>query len=204
MKSTWKKGALDSYLLMQFDKNPLQKLLLFIISLLMLAKTIQRGISQGARAFSAIKSIRSREILDSRGNPTVEAEVLTESGVYRAAVPSGASTGIYEALELRDKDESRYLGKGVLKAVNNINTILGPALEGLNPEEQKQIDDMMVEKIDGSTNEWGFPKSNLGANAILAVSLAVARAGAASKGIPLYVHLSELAHGLRSKLVINW
>ena len=168
----------------------------------MFSRSIARRISSAssARHFSsaAIQSIRSREIIDSRGNPTAEAEVTTAQGVFRAAVPSGASTGIYEALELRDKDPARYLGKGVLKAVNNVNTILADGLKGMDAREQKAIDDKMVKTLDGSTNEWGYSKSKIGANAILAVSLAVARAGAGANGIPLYAHLRNLAGGSSS------
>lgn len=138
-------------------------------------------------------SVHAREILDSRGNPTVEVDVKTSKGLFRAAVPSGASTGIYEALELRDGDKSRYLGKGVTKAVSNINSIIGPAIKGMNPLNQKEIDTLMVQKLDGTKNEWGWSKSKLGANAILGVSLAVCRAGAAEKGVPLYKHLADLA-----------
>lgn len=111
----------------------------------MLSK-ISRGISQSNRKFSTIAQIKAREILDSRGNPTIEADVITSTGhVFRAAVPSGASTGIYEALELRDKDEKRYLGKGVLHAVDNVHKILSPALKGLNVTDQVKIDKLMVE-----------------------------------------------------------
>ena len=131
-----------------------------------------------------IKSIVAREILDSRGNPTVEVEVLLDNKRKAwAAVPSGASTGTYEALELRDGDKKRYDGKGVLKAVNNVNKIIAPKLKGMNPTEQKKIDDLML-KIDGTEN-----KSKLGANAILGVSLAVARAGALTTGKPLFAYL---------------
>lgn len=154
------------------------------------------------RHFSTISQVRAREILDSRGNPTVEADVITSDGqVFRAAVPSGASTGIYEALELRDKDESRYLGKGVLKAVANVHNILNPALKGLSVTDQVKIDKKMVEEIDGTQNEWGWCKQKVGANAILAVSLAVARAGAASKKVPLYQHLAELAGKRTDKFI---
>lgn len=135
---------------------------------------------------SRIKEVRAREILDSRGNPTVEAEVKTERGIFRASVPSGASTGIYEACELRDNDK-RYNGKGVLKAVNNVNKIIAQNLIGKNPENQEEIDRIMI-NLDSTEN-----KSRLGANAILAVSLAVCRAGAASKGIPLYKHLAKIS-----------
>ena len=137
-------------------------------------------------SFSTIKNIKARQIFDSRGNPTVEADVFTDLGVFRAAVPSGASTGKYEALELRDGDKNSYMGKGVSKAVNNVNTIINDALKGWDPTKQTEIDKFMVEKLDGTQNEFGWCKNKLGANAILAVSLAVARAGAASKKVPLY------------------
>jgi len=147
----------------------------------------------GSNSFaSKIKAIKAREVLDSRGFPTVEADVTTDLGTFRAIVPSGASTGKFEALELRDKDK-RYKGKGVLTAVNNVNTILAPALIGLNVEEQFNIDKLMVQQLDGSKNEYGWVKSKLGANAILSVSMSIARAGAASKKIPLYKYLAELS-----------
>ena len=151
--------------------------------------------SSSIRAFSTtIKEVKAREIIDSRGNPTVEADVITSNGVtFRASVPSGASTGIYEALELRDKDPKRYGGKGVLKAIDNVHKLLAPALKGLNVTDQTKIDKKMVEEVDGTQNEWGWCKQKVGANAILAVSLAVARAGAADKKVPLYHHLAELA-----------
>jgi len=139
-----------------------------------------------------ITGVHARQIFDSRGNPTVEAEVTTPLGTYRAAVPSGASTGKYEALELRDGGAA-YHGKGVLRAVANVKDIIGPALIGLDPTDQKGIDTKMVEELDGSRNEWGWSKSKLGANAILAVSLAVCRAGAAARGVPLYKHIARLA-----------
>ncbi|MHC2996513.1 phosphopyruvate hydratase [Tepidiphilus sp. HLB4] len=130
---------------------------------------------------SAIVDIVAREILDSRGNPTVEADVLLESGVMgRAAVPSGASTGSREAIELRDGDPARYLGKGVLRAVENVNTEICEALLGLDAEEQTFIDQTLIE-LDGTEN-----KSRLGANAMLAVSMAVAKAAAEEAGLPLY------------------
>jgi enolase len=130
---------------------------------------------------SEITHIQARQILDSRGNPTVEAEVFTEDGAFgRAAVPSGASTGIHEAAELRDNDKSHYMGKGVLKAVDNVNNIISEALEGVEVSSQNEIDNLMIE-LDGTEN-----KSNLGANAILAVSLAVAKAAADEMGMPLY------------------
>lgn len=131
-----------------------------------------------------IKSITGREILDSRGNPTVEVEVRLESGIMgRASVPSGASTGEHEALELRDKDAKRYGGKGVLKAVYNVNNVIAPVLEGWSVLDQRGIDKKMCE-LDGTST-----KSNLGANAILGVSLAVAKAAAAYLNIPLYRYI---------------
>jgi len=131
-----------------------------------------------------IVSILGREVLDSRGNPTVEVDVVTESGAFgRAAVPSGASTGENEALELRDGDKGRYLGKGVLKAVSNINDVIAPSLIGVNVLEQTQIDAKLLE-LDGTKT-----KSNLGANALLGVSLAVAKAAANYLGLPLYRYI---------------
>jgi enolase len=133
---------------------------------------------------STIIEVQAREIIDSRGNPTVEAEVVLASGVQgRAAVPSGASTGEHEAVELRDGDAKRYLGKGVREAVKNVNEIIGPRLEGLDAADQIAVDAEMME-ADGTPN-----KSKLGANAILAVSLAVARAAAEESGLPLYRYL---------------
>ncbi len=130
---------------------------------------------------SAITHIHARQILDSRGNPTVEAEVFTEDGGFgRAAVPSGASTGIHEAAELRDGDKAVFLGKGVLNAVDNVNNIIADALEGVEITSQNEIDQAMLD-LDGTSN-----KSKLGANAILAVSLAAAHAAADELGIPLY------------------
>lgn len=133
---------------------------------------------------TTIVDVRAREILDSRGNPTVEAEVFLESGAFgRAAVPSGASTGVHEALELRDGDKSRYLGKGVLKAVGNVNDVIAPELQGMDALDQVGIDRAMLE-LDGTEN-----KSSLGANAILSVSVAAAKAAAAALGVPLYRHI---------------
>jgi len=133
---------------------------------------------------SKIEKIVAREILDSRGNPTVEVDVFLESGVMgRASVPSGASTGENEAIELRDGDKKRFLGKGVLKAVGNVNTILGPALIGISALQQRAIDKLMIQ-LDGTKT-----KSNLGANAILGVSLAVAKAAAEYLEIPLYRYI---------------
>jgi len=157
----------------------------------MLSKVAQKS---SQRRFATIANIKAREIIDSRGNPTIEADVITNEGkLFRAAVPSGASTGIYEALELRDKDPNRYLGKGVQKAVQNVHNILSPALKGQDVTQQVKIDKKMVEELDGTQNEWGWCKQKVGANAILAVSLAVARAGADAKKVPLYQYLAELA-----------
>lgn len=136
---------------------------------------------------SKISKILAREIMDSRGNPTVEADVYLESGAFgRAAAPSGASTGSREALELRDGDKSRYLGKGVLNAVAAIRNSITPALLGKNALEQAHVDQVMIE-LDGTEN-----KENFGANAILAVSLAVAKAAAADKGVQLFEHIADL------------
>jgi len=135
-----------------------------------------------------IVTIRAREILDSRGNPTVEADAILSDGTFAtAAVPSGASTGENEAVELRDGDKKRYLGKGVLKAVQNVNEIIAPSLCGLDPRCQEELDRRMIE-LDGTPN-----KGKLGANAILAVSLAVAKAAAETSGLPLYRYLGGAA-----------
>ena len=139
------------------------------------------------KAPTAIRTIHAREILDSRGNPTVEVEVELEDGTRaRAAVPSGASTGRFEALELRDGDPKRYHGKGVLKAIRNVHEVLAPALRGLDARDQRALDERMLE-LDGTPN-----KSRLGANAILGVSLAAARAAAQSLNVPLHSHLKAL------------
>ncbi|WP_257294850.1 phosphopyruvate hydratase [Endozoicomonas sp. YOMI1] len=136
---------------------------------------------------TAIKEIKAREVLDSRGNPTVEADVILESGAFgTACAPSGASTGSREALELRDGDKSRYLGKGVLKAVANVNGSIREALLGFDANDQRGLDQKMID-LDGTDN-----KAKLGANAILAVSLAAAKAAAVDKGMPLYAHIAEL------------
>ncbi|RYP24791.1 hypothetical protein DL765_000337 [Monosporascus sp. GIB2] len=136
-----------------------------------------------------IKKIHARSVYDSRGNPTVEVDVVTETGLHRAIVPSGASTGQHEACELRDGDKSKWLGKGVLKAVENVNSIIAPAVieKDLDVKDQSAVDKFLNE-LDGTAN-----KTKLGANAILGVSLAVAKAGAAEKGVPLYAHVSDLA-----------
>ena len=147
---------------------------------------------------SAIVDIVGREILDSRGNPTVECDVLLESGVMgRAAVPSGASTGSREAIELRDGDKNRYLGKGVLKAVEHINTEISEAVLGLDASEQAFLDKTLID-LDGTDN-----KSRLGANAMLAVSMAVARAAAEESGLPLYRYLGGMQLPVPMMNVIN-
>ena len=152
---------------------------------------------------SIISSVHAREIIDSRGNPTVEADVITEDGnVYRAAVPSGASTGIYEALELRDNDAKRFLGKGCLKAVDNVNNVISPGLKGMDVTKQDEIDTKMTRELDGTHTDNGWVKAKLGANAILAVSLATARAGAAANGLPLYHHLAVLADKPTNKFIM--
>lgn len=136
------------------------------------------------KQYLEIESVYAREIIDSRGNPTVEVEVIVEGGyVGRAAVPSGASTGAFEAVELRDGDKSRYLGKGTLTAVDNVNDIIAPEIEGMNALDQVEIDEAMI-ALDGTEN-----KGKLGANAILGVSLAVAKAAAESLGVSLYNYL---------------
>lgn len=141
---------------------------------------------------SIISDVVAREILDSRGNPTVEVDVYLEDGIMgRAAVPSGASTGAYEAVELRDQDMDRYLGKGVLDAVNNVNAVIAPEVVGLSALDQVGIDRLMID-MDGTPN-----KAKLGANAILGVSMAVAKAAAESLGLPLYQYLG----GVNAKLL---
>jgi enolase len=151
---------------------------------------------------ATISSVTAREIYDSRGNPTVEVDLCTEYHLFRAAVPSGASTGVYEALELRDGDKNRLLGKGVLQAVKNVNEVIGPALKGMTVTKQTDIDKMMVEALDGTQNTSGWSKSKLGANAILAVSMAVCRAGAASMQMPLYEYVATIAGKSTDKFVM--
>ncbi|KAJ3216227.1 phosphopyruvate hydratase [Clydaea vesicula] len=137
----------------------------------------------------AIHKVFARQIFDSRGNPTVEVEVTTDKGIFRAAVPSGASTGVHEALELRDNDTSAYMGKGVQTACANVNNIVAPALvkENLDVTNQEAVDQFLLD-LDGTKN-----KAKLGANAILGVSMAVCRAGAAEKNVPLYQHIGDLS-----------
>jgi enolase len=144
------------------------------------------GVPNGGNVSTKIISVHGREILDSRGNPTVEADVRLEGGALgRAAVPSGASTGEHEAIELRDGDKSRYLGKGVLKAAAHVNGEIARAVAGMDAADQRSLDRRMIE-ADGTPN-----KSNFGANAILAVSMAAARASAAALGLPLYKYLAR-------------
>ncbi|KAG5281968.1 hypothetical protein AALO_G00050770 [Alosa alosa] len=175
-------------------------------------RTYDLRLGQTRSCTMSILKIHAREIFDSRGNPTVEVDLYTKKGLFRAAVPSGASTGIYEALELRDNDKTRYLGKGVKRAVKYVNEFLAPALcnqvklcvskavahinntiapglvrQSVSVLEQEKIDKLMLD-MDGTEN-----KSKFGANAILGVSLAVCKAGAAEKGVPLYRHIADLA-----------
>ena len=147
---------------------------------------------------TAIVDIVGREILDSRGNPTVEVDVVLEDGALgRAAVPSGASTGAHEAVELRDGDKARYLGKGVLKAVEAVNGEIFDALSGMDAEDQRRIDDALI-KLDGTPN-----KARLGANAILGVSLAVAKAAAEARDLPLYRYLGGVGAHLLPVPMMN-
>jgi len=145
---------------------------------------------------SEIIKIKAREVLDSRGNPTVEVDVVTEHGVFRAMTPSGASAGQHEALELRDGDEKRYFGKGTLKAVENVNKKIAPKIVGIDCRQQEAIDNVML-KLDGTEN-----KDKFGANAILPVSMAVTKAGAAAKDIPLYMYIGELFGVISHKLPV--
>src|SRR5438552_8009307 len=149
-----------------------------------LASAMPDSAVYNARAMFKIAEIFGREILDSRGNPTIEVDCVLESGALgRAAVPSGASTGTREALELRDGDKKRFLGKGVLEAVNNVNHAISSEVEGMDAREQSMID-LVMKQLDGTEN-----KSKLGANAILGVSLAVARAAAEAASLPLFLYL---------------
>ncbi len=143
-----------------------------------------------------ITKIKAREILDSRGNPTVEVDIVTENGTFRAMTPSGASAGQHEALELRDNDKSRYFGKGTLKAVENVNKIIAEKIVGMDCRHQETIDKIMI-KLDGTEN-----KDKFGANAILPVSMAITKAGAAAKNIPLYLYLGELFGVMPHKLPV--
>lgn len=146
----------------------------------------------------SVTKIFARYVYDSRGNPTVEVDLHTEKGLFRAIVPSGASTGVHEALELRDGDKSKWLGKGVTKAVANVNEIIAPAFvkAGLDIKDQAAVDDFL-NSLDGTPN-----KSKLGANAILGVSLAAAKAAAAEKGVPLYKHIADISGSKQDKFVL--
>ena len=144
---------------------------------------------------SEITNIKAREVLDSRGNPTVEVDVITNNGDFRAITPSGASAGSHEALELRDKDK-RYLGKGTLKAVKNVNKLIAPKIKGMDCLQQDAIDKIMI-KLDGTENKGKF-----GANAILPVAIAVAKAGAAAKNLPIYEYIGELFGVIPHKLPV--
>jgi len=160
-----------------------------VVTLFTMMTPLTRLASRAAatpRCMSTITAVHAREIIDSRGNPTVEVDMTTSDGSFRASVPSGASTGIYEAAELRDGG-SRYMGKGVLGAVNNVNGVIADRLKGMCTKDQRAIDDAML-ALDGTDN-----KSNLGANAILGASLAAAKAGAAANHLPLYEHFALLA-----------
>lgn len=142
---------------------------------------------------STIRGILAREILDSRGNPTVEVDLVTHHGFFRASVPTGPGSGSFGARELRDNDRKRMLGRGVLKAVDNINNVIAPKLLGMDATQQATIDKYMAESLDGSTNEGGWSKSKLGANAVLAVSMAVCRAGAAANDLEPFEYIAKLA-----------
>ncbi|CAD6628063.1 XXYS1_4_G0002230.mRNA.1.CDS.1 [Saccharomyces cerevisiae] len=146
----------------------------------------------------AVSKVYARSVYDSRGNPTVEVELTTEKGVFRSIVPSGASTGIHEALEMRDEDKSKWMGKGVMNAVNNVNNVIAAAFvkANLDVKDQKAVDDFLL-SLDGTAN-----KSKLGANAILGVSMAAARAAAAEKNVPLYQHLADLSKSKTSPYVL--
>jgi len=144
---------------------------------------------------SKIIAIKARQVLDSRGNPTVECDMKTTDGVFRASVPSGASTGVHEALELRDKGKA-FLGQSVQKAVNNINVTIAKRLKGKNPAAQEELDKLMI-RLDGTQN-----KSKFGANAILAISMALARAGAAAKKVQLYEYIGKL--NFRGQSLRGW
>ncbi|CAI4570727.1 AHL_G0025120.mRNA.1.CDS.1 [Saccharomyces cerevisiae] len=146
----------------------------------------------------AVSKVYARSVYDSRGNPTVEVELTTEKGVFRSIVPSGASTGVHEALEMRDEDKSKWMGKGVMNAVNNVNNVIAAAFvkANLDVKDQKAVDDFLL-SLDGTAN-----KSKLGANAILGVSMAAARAAAAEKNVPLYQHLADLSKSKTSAYVL--
>jgi len=184
-KDTNKNKTNNKTIIMKLSSALLSSLLLATGSAFTPTKQMRTTLSSSLN-MASVQTVLAREILDSRGNPTVEVEITTEDGMFRASVPSGASTGAYEAVELRDGGD-RYLGKGVLKAVSNVNDILGPAVKGMDVVDQQGIDDAML-ALDGTPN-----KANMGANAILGISLAVSKAGAAAKKVPLYQHFADLA-----------
>jgi len=140
----------------------------------------------GKENMTEILQLKAREVLDSRGNPTVEVDVITKDGLFRAMTPSGASAGQHEAIELRDNDKKRYLGKGTLVAVKHVNEVIAPKIRGMDCRYQETLDNVMM-KLDGTEN-----KEKLGANSILPISMAIAKAGAAAKGLPLYGYIAEL------------
>lgn len=150
------------------------------------ARQVVQQVQQQKRNASTVMAVKGRSIIDSRGNPTVEVDITTQDGVFTASVPSGASTGIHEAVELRDGG-SAFMGKGVTKAVENVDTLIAKAIAGMDVTDQKAIDQVMFD-LDGTSN-----KGKLGANAILGVSLAIARAGAGAKKVPLFQHFGDLA-----------
>ena len=155
------------------------------------------GYKGASLSMTKIVEVHAREVLDSRGNPTVEADVLTDTGALgHACAPSGASTGSREALELRDGDKGRYLGKGVLDAVRNVNEKIAPAVAGMDPADQRALDARLKE-LDGTDN-----KSTLGANAMLAVSLAAAKAASAASGQPLFRHINTLMGGVDMRMPV--
>lgn len=160
-----------------------------------IAKKVPVHAAKRSMSASAITAVRGREVIDSRGNPTVEVDIVTTDGLFRASVPSGASTGIHEAVELRDGG-SRYKGKGVLQACKNVTSVIGPAIIGMDPTQQTAIDNLMI-ALDGTPN-----KGKLGANAILGVSLALSKAGAGAKRVPLYQHYADLAGNKRLVLPV--
>eukprot|EP00947_MAST-08B_sp_MAST-8B-sp1_P001536 g1536.t1 len=151
---------------------------------------------------TSILHVQARQIFDSRGMPTVEVDLQTELGIFRASVPSGSSTGQFEAVELRDGDAEKYNGRGVDKAILAVNTAINDGIKGLDPVNQGEIDDMMVQRLDGTQTEWGWSKGKLGANAILAVSLAVCKAAAAAENLPLWQYVADLAENADVQLPV--
>ncbi|CAG9336116.1 unnamed protein product [Blepharisma stoltei] len=154
------------------------------------------------RFFSTIRDLKAREILDSRGFPTIEVDLYTETHMYRSSVPSGKSTGFFEVAELRDRDQPRYGGIGVLTAANNVMNIIKPAVLGRNVTDQQNIDKLMIEELDGTSTRYGYIKAKLGGNAILGVSLCLARAGADDAKLPLYAYIAQLANKKTNKFIL--